>query len=79
VSRRRTPGNGITVKVPDLASGVLTVRLDEVTIRESGLHGMLINDQAEYFIDPLSTSEAGSAASLLVEVSGSRFERTASP
>lgn len=69
------PGNGITVKVPDAASGVLVVRLHTVTIRESGLHGILINDQAEYFTDPLSTSEAGSAASLRVNVSDSRFER----
>ena len=69
------PGNGITVKVPDLATGVFTVRLHEVTIVDNGLHGILINDQAEYFIDPLSVSEAGSAASLLVQVSDSRFER----
>jgi hypothetical protein len=65
------PGNGITIKVPDLATGVFEVRLHEVTIRENGLHGILINDQA----DPLSLSEAGSAASLLVDVSDSRFER----
>jgi hypothetical protein len=71
----RAPGNGITIKVPDQATGVFKVRLHEVTIRENGLHGILINDQAEYFIDPLAVSEAGSAASLLVEVSDSRFER----
>ncbi len=71
----RAPGNGITIKVPDLATGVFKVRLYEVTIRENGLHGILINDQAEYFDDPASTSEAGSAAGLLVEVSESRFER----
>jgi hypothetical protein len=71
----RAPGNGITIKVPDLATGVLRIRLHEVTIRENGLHGVLINDQAEYLIDPASESEAGSAASLLVEVTDSRFER----
>lgn len=69
----KAPGNGITIKVPGLASGVFTVRLHQVTIRENGLHGILINDQAEYFSDPSSESEAGSAASLLVEVSASRF------
>ena len=69
------PGNGITIKVPELATGVFKVRLREIVVRESGLHGVLINDQAEYFIDPPSTSEAGSAASLLVDVSDSRFER----
>ena len=46
------PGNGITVKVPGGASGTLAIRLQEVTIRENGLHGILINDQAEYFDDP---------------------------
>ncbi|MGH7527177.1 MAG: right-handed parallel beta-helix repeat-containing protein, partial [Gemmatimonadales bacterium] len=73
----RAPGNGITIKVPDLTTGVFKVRLYEVTIRESGLHGILINDQAEYFTDPMSPSEAGSAAGLLVEVSDSRFEKNA--
>ena len=71
----RAPGNGITIKVPDLATGLFEVRLHEVTIRENGLHGILINDQAEYFTDPASESEVGSAASLLVEVTDSRFER----
>src|SRR5262245_60425809 len=43
------PGNGITVKVPDDASGTIAIRLQDVTIRENGLHGILINDQADYF------------------------------
>lgn len=71
----RAPGNGITIKVPELATRVFKVRLDEVTILDNGLHGILINDQAEYFVDPAAESEAGSAASLLVEVTDSRFER----
>jgi Right handed beta helix region len=71
----RTPGNGITIKVPDAATGTFTVRLDGVVIRENGLHGILVNDQAEYFTDPLSTSEEGSNAGLLVEVVDSRFEK----
>ena len=71
----RAPGNGVTIRVPDAATGVFTVRLQNVTVRESGLHGILINDQAEYFVDPLSTSEEGSAASLFVEVADSRFEK----
>jgi hypothetical protein len=71
----RAPGNGITVKVPDDATGTLHVRLEEVVIRNNGLHGILINDQAEYFSDPASTSEEGSAAGLRVEVVRSRFER----
>jgi hypothetical protein len=71
----RSPGNGITIKVPGDASGRFTVRLRDVVIRENGLHGILINDQSEYFTDPLSTSEAGSPASLLVDVADSRFEK----
>jgi hypothetical protein len=71
----RAPGNGITIKVPGAATGTFTVRLDAVVIRENGLHGILINDQAEYFTDPASTSEDGSAAGLLVEVADSRFEK----
>jgi hypothetical protein len=70
----RAPGNGITIKVPVAATGTFEVRLDGVVIRENGLHGILINDQAEYFSDPMSVSEGGSAASLLVEVVDSRFE-----
>jgi hypothetical protein len=71
----RAPGNGITVKVPDAATGTFQVRLEGVVIRDNGLHGILINDQSGYFTDPLSTSEDGSAAGLLVEVLDSRFER----
>ena len=71
----RAPGNGITVKVPDAATGTFQVHLRDVVIRNNGLHGILINDQAEYFNDPLSTSEEGSAAGLLVDVIDSRFER----
>jgi Right handed beta helix region len=69
------PGNGITIKVPETATGVFTVRLHELVIRQNGLHGVLINDQAEYFDDPFSESEEGSAASVVVDVSDSRFER----
>ena len=68
LSVSRAPGNGITVKVPDAATGTFHVRLEDVVIRNNGLHGILINDQAEYFDDPASTSEEGSAAGLLVEV-----------
>ena len=60
----RAPSNGITVKVPDAATGTFHVRLEEVVIRDNGLHGILVNDQAEYFDDPASTSEDGSDAGL---------------
>ena len=72
VTNARRNSHGV---VPDDASGTLAIRLQDVTIRENGLHGILINDQAEYFNDPASTSEEGSPASLLVDVIDSRFER----
>lgn len=68
------PGTGLTVDIPDLATGIVEIALSEVVARNNGLHGALINDQAEYFNDPASTSDSGSAAGLLVTVSGSRFE-----
>lgn len=71
---RNAPGNGITVAVPGAATGVFTVALDEVTIQDNAEHGVLINDQAEYFTDPNSTSPAGSDASVVVHVSRSHFE-----
>lgn len=72
---RGAPGNGITVAVPDGARGVVTVRLEELTISENALHGVLINDQAEYLTNPASESDAGSLASVAVRVSGSSFAR----
>jgi hypothetical protein len=71
---RGAPGVGITVAVPATATGTIKVTLHDVTIRDNGSHGVLINDQAEYFIDPNSTSPAGSDASLDVRVLASVFE-----
>jgi hypothetical protein len=68
------PGSGIVVDVPDAATGTLSFSFDQVTIRDNGFHGVLINDQAEYFTDPASTSAAGSDASLVVRLTGSRIE-----
>ncbi len=67
-------GTALTVKVPAAATGSFTVELERFTARNSGLHGVLINDQAEYFNDPESTSPDGSAAGLVVRVTASRFE-----
>lgn len=75
LSVTNAPGNGITIKVPETAAGVFKVVLHRVEIRRNGLHGILINDQAEYFENPESVSSEGSPASLLVEVSDSRFQR----
>jgi len=69
-----SPGAGLTVKVPSAATGTVTVDLDRVTIAGNAGHGVLINDQAEYFNDPNSTSSGGSAAGLVVRVTASTFE-----
>ncbi len=72
---RNAPGVGITVAVPAGRTGTIEVVLDEIRAFDNGLHGVLINDQSEYFSDPNSTAETGSAASVSVKVWGSRFER----
>ncbi len=69
------PGNGITVAVPVAATGTISIHLDDVTIRGNQLHGVLVNDQAEYFTDPNSVSAEGSDASVRIQVSRSRIVR----
>lgn len=70
---RGAPGTGITVAIPAGRTGVVSIVLDEIAAIGNGLHGVLINDQAEYFNDPASTSDLGSAASVSVQVLRSRF------
>ena len=72
---REAPGVGISVLVAAGATGTVNVTLDEVHALDNGLHGVLINDQAEYLNDPATTSSAGSPAALRVRVSRSSFER----
>ncbi|MBA3497496.1 MAG: hypothetical protein H0T86_10355, partial [Gemmatimonadales bacterium] len=72
---RGAPGNGIIVAVPDEAQGTISIVLEDVTIRGNGLHGVLVNDQAEYFADPSSESAEGSDASVKIDVRRSRFYR----
>ncbi len=67
-------GTGITVAVPDAATGVIAIRFDNVRIWNNGFHGVLINDQKEYFNDPNSTSQDGSDASIDLRVTASRIE-----
>jgi hypothetical protein len=74
ITLRRGPENGLTVAVPATASGTQKVTLRNVTVLNNKGHGVLVNDQAEYFNDPNSTSPDGSAASLEVVVIGSRIE-----
>ena len=68
------PGPGLIVDLPDQASGTVQITLLQVVASNNGSHGVIINDQAEYFSDPSSVSDSGSAAGLLVTVTGSRFE-----
>lgn len=72
---QNAPGVGITVRIPGTATGRVRITLIDVHALNNGLHGVLINDQAEYFSNPNSTSQEGSAAGLLVAVSESSFER----
>jgi hypothetical protein len=72
---RNAPGIGITVKIPASETGQVRITLTDLHVLDNGLHGVLINDQAEYFNDPNSTSDAGSNAGLLVMVRRSSFER----
>lgn len=69
---REAAGEGIIVAIPANATGTIKVALHEVQAIGNGSHGVLINDQAEYFVDPNSTSDAGSDASLDVFIEGTR-------
>lgn len=71
----RAPGTGLTVAIPATAVGSVKVSLINVTVTDNGSHGVLINDQAEFFSDPNSTSADGSDASVDVLIAASRFER----
>ncbi len=71
---RGAPGVGLTVAVPGNATETIKVSLINFAALNNGLHGVLINDQAEYFDDPNSTSPDGSDASLDVVVIGSHFK-----
>ncbi len=71
---RNAPGVGIKVLVPSTETGIVAVTFQDVITRDNGLHGALINDQSGYLIDPSSTSQDGSDASLRIRISGSTFE-----
>jgi hypothetical protein len=71
---QNAPGSGILVDVPAGASGTISFSLSGSHIRDNGKHGVIVNDQTEYFKDPNSTLPDGSDASLLVLVQGSEFD-----
>jgi hypothetical protein len=71
------------VEVPAAAEGVQALSLDGVTVRGSGLHGVLMNDQATPDLSPNpedgdvtdpADAQGGSAASLEVRITASTFE-----
>jgi hypothetical protein len=70
---RNAPDVGIAVVVPDASTGTLAVTLRDVHVHNSGGHGVIVNDQAEYFDNPDSEANTGSAVSLDVQISASTF------
>lgn len=72
---RGAAGSGILVLVPPSRTGPVSLTLEGVTLEDNGHHGVLVNDQAGYFKDPLGADSAGSSAEILVRVTGSRFLR----
>ena len=70
---RGSTGVGILVDVPDAQTGTIEVTLQSVTVEGSVLHGVLVNDQVDYFADPLTRASGGSPADVRVRVTGSHF------
>lgn len=78
---RNAPESGINVEVPSTSTGLTTVTLHEVQIVGNRGHGVVVNDQAAPdeagnpdASPPIPPNMAGSAASVRVVVTGSRFE-----
>jgi hypothetical protein len=72
---RGAAGSGIIVAVPASRTGRVSLALEGVTVEDNGHHGVLVNDQAHYFAAPLGADSAGSVASIVLRVTGSRFLR----
>jgi hypothetical protein len=77
------PGYGLQVEVPSGSDGVQSLSLDRVRVRRSGLHGVLMNDQATPLLSPFpedgdvddpADAQDGSDASLVVRITHSTFE-----
>ena len=73
---KNAPAEGVRVDVPAAATATLTLTLTDVTIAGNAGHGLVVNDQE----DPTATDGEqpdadGSAASLVVVVTDSRFLR----
>lgn len=70
---RGATGTGMTVAIPAEAAGTIRLAYRDVRFEGNASHGLLINDQAEYFSNEFSESEEGSAASVDVEITNSAF------
>ena len=72
------PGVGLEVQVPSNETGTQSLTLDKFTVRNSGLHGVLMNDQDDPLTDPATVpspgAQGGSDVSLVVQVTNSLFE-----
>jgi hypothetical protein len=73
---RGAPAEGVHVEVPTDATGTVKVSLIGVEVVGNGGHGVLVNDQVDPSTqDDVQPNENGSAASVEVVVTDSRFSR----
>ena len=70
---RGSRGSGLIVDVPGGRTGAVTITLDDLRVEHSRRHGVLVNDQVDYFADPLTRAEGGSPADVRLRVSRSTF------
>jgi|SoiMethySBSTD1v2_1073268.scaffolds.fasta_scaffold345044_2 hypothetical protein len=71
---RNAPAEGVAVEVPAGATGTIYVSLAQVEIRANRGHGVLVNDQEDpSTVDGVQPNANGSAASVFVTVTNSRF------
>ena len=71
---RDAPAEGITMEVPDGATGTVTLSLFKVDVIGNAGHGVLVNDQEDSSTtDGIQPGAGGSAASIEVTVVHSRF------
>jgi hypothetical protein len=66
-------GNGILVDVPAARTGVIDVRIENVTVTGSREHGIIVNEQTNFFTrDTESREQGGAPADLRVTVRNTR-------
>ncbi|MGE0159472.1 MAG: hypothetical protein AB7T31_08655 [Gemmatimonadales bacterium] len=73
---RGAGAEGVAIEVPPTATGTIEITLRRLEIVGNGGHGILINDQRDpSTIDDVQPDSAGSAATLAVTVTDSKFLR----